>query len=253
MTDSAFAVDDPAVFSGLVAPVVDRIAISVHPAVDKDAIDALRGDLKFRPAAMTLFAGAIAGGTVSAHEYSELNRYEHFGPGGPFLEGLAARGAITIADDGSFTGTPDGVSVAKSLVTLQSAAAAQLFAPRAASWASLRSMMDRCCDAAATDPLSPLGAYARRSWMPNDASDAAHIWNDCVVLRMHRSDAHARAWVEQGLTAQQAKQLPVGAHRDAIEARTNELAAVPWVDLSAHERTVLLAGLAALPGVGSPI
>jgi hypothetical protein len=37
MTDIAFAVDDPAAFSGLVAPVVDRIAISVHPAVDKEA------------------------------------------------------------------------------------------------------------------------------------------------------------------------------------------------------------------------
>jgi hypothetical protein len=253
MTDSAFAVDDPAAFSGLVAPVVDRIAISVHPAVDKDAVEALRGELKFRPAAMTLFAGAIAGGTVRAHEYSELNRYEHFGPGGPFLEGLASRGAITIAADGSFTGTSDGIAVAKALVTLQSAAATQLFSPRTASWASLRSVLDRCCTAAATDPLSPLGAYARRAWMPDDASDAAHIWNNCVVLRMHRSDAHAHAWMEQGLTAPEVKKLPAGAQRDAIEARTNVLAAVPWIGLSAHERTVLLAGLAALPGTGAPI
>jgi hypothetical protein len=202
---------------------------------------------------MNLFAGAIAGGTVSAHEYTELNRYEHFGPGGPFLEGMASRGAITIADDGSFTGTPDGVAVAKALVTLQSAAATQLFSPRTSSWASLRSMLDHCCDAAATDARSPLGAYARRAWMPNDASDAAHIWNNCVVLRMHRSDAHANAWMEHGLTAQEAKQLPAGAQRDAIEARTNVMAAVPWVGLTAHDRTVLLAGLAALPGVGSPI
>lgn len=247
------ALDDAAAFSAFVAPVIDRTAISVHSVVDKDALKALRGDNKFSPMALVMMAGHIAAGPIAAHEFSELSRYQHFGPNDALLAGMAERGAITIAADGSFAGTPAAIEMSQAIVRLQVSAVDTLFAPLRASLATIRPLMDSASAAAAADPMSLLATYASRSWLPDNASDAAHIWANSVLLRLHRSDAHAKGWSEAGHTTTTIRQLPKGPERDAIEARTNELAAAPWLPLSPDERLTLLAGLAALPGTGSPI
>ncbi len=244
---------DASSFSALIAPLIDRTAISVHNAISKDALTALRGDHRFHPGALALIAGSLAAGPISGEEYSELTRYQHFGPSDTFLAGLADRGAIVLDDTGGFTATPAGLDVCKALVALQGETNEQLFRPRQASLNGLRAILDQAVAAAATDPHSLLARFTRRSWMPDDASDAAHIWNNSVVLRMHRADAHANAWKAEGLDAQTMRQLPPGAQRIKIEEATNRNAAFPWAKLSNEQRLTLLAGLGALPGTGSPI
>ncbi len=247
------ALEDAAAFSEIVAPVIDRTAISVHPALDHAAVKALRGEHRFSPQALLMFAGSIVSGPISATEFAELNRYEHFGPATPFLQGMADRGAVTINSDGSFVGTDAGISVAKSLVLLQTSTIDRLYSPCQAILPNLRALMDRANSAAVEDVNSPLAKYSGRAWLPADASDGARIWNSAIVLRMHRSDAHAMAWKEKGRTATEMKASGPGPDREAIDVRTNELAAVPWSVLDTEERLTLLAGLAALPGTGSPI
>lgn len=247
------SLDDPAAYSSLVAPVIDRTAISVHNAVVKEQMTALRGENRFHPAALALFAGMLCAGPITKAEYSELMRYQHFGSSDEFLAGLADRGAITIAADGSFAATAEAIGVAKGVANLQAATVTKLFSPLAPSLPELRSLITRCRVAAMDDPISVLSRLSGRAWLPESASDAALIWDSSVVLRMHRSDAHAKAWAEAGWTASEMRTLEAGPQRVAIEARTNELAAAPWAPLSGHERLTLLAGLGALPGTGSPI
>lgn len=245
--------DDAAAFSSFVAPAIDRTAISVHNAIDKDRVSALRGENRFHPGALALFAGMLCAGPISKREYSELMRYQHFGSSDDFLTGLATRGAITIANDGSFAATPEAVDVAKQLIALQIETVTQLFSPKQATLPAIASLIGRARNAAMADPLSDLSRLSGRAWLSADATDAARIWDCSVVLRMHRSDAHAAAWKEAGHVASEMKGMTPGPDRGAIEARTNELAAAPWTVLSPEERLALLAGLAALPGTGAPI
>lgn len=245
--------ENAARFAALVAPLIDRAAISVHNAISKDAVTALRGDHAFHPGALALISCVVAAGPVTGHEYAELTRYQHFGPSDKLLTGLQERGAIVLESEGGFIATPAGAEVARALVTLQGQTNTELFAPVGHLLPELRRMLDVAAQAAAGDPDSVLGPFLGRGWMPEGASDAAHVWNNSVILRMHRSDAHATAWKEAGQTAQEMRVLPAGPERDAIEVRTNELASLPWLGLTADERLSLLAGLGALPGTGSPI
>ncbi len=242
-----------AFFASLIAPIIDRVAISIHPAVDKQAVDSLRGANRFHPAALSMLAGTLAAGPITAAEYSELSRYQHFGSSDVFLQGLADRGGVELLADGSFVATTEAAEVARRLVVLQCDAATTLFAPRSSSLSRLRAWLDQACVAASTDPNSTLAAYASRAWMPDDATDAAHIWNNAVILRLHRSDAHAVAWKQASHDANSIRTLAAGPDRDAIEDQTNTLAATAWCSLSKEERLHLLAGLGALPGNGSPI
>ncbi len=245
--------EDPAAYSSLIAPVIDRTAISVHNAVAKEQMTALRGDHRFHPGAVALFAGMLIAGPIAKAEFSELMRYQHFGSSDEFLAGLVVRGAVIMASDGSFSATPEALDVAKNVVNLQAETVTKLFGPLSAALPELRGLINRCRVAAMEDPISTLSRLSGRAWLPEGASDAARIWDGSVVLRMHRSDAHAKAWAEAGHSAASIRTLAPGAERAAIEARTNELAATPWAPLSSNERLTLLAGLGALPGTGSPI
>jgi hypothetical protein len=244
--------DSAASFSSLIAPAVDRTAISVHGVVDKHRMQALRGDHRFSPGAIALFAGPLASGGMSQVEYGDLTRYQHFGSSGDFIAGMAERGAVELAD-GEIRTTPAAVEMARALVELQAESVTALFAPRLALLPEICALITRSRAAAIADPVSPLARLMGRSWLPEGASDAARIWDASVVLRMHRADAHARAWTEAGLSAREMRALGPSDQRSAIEVRTNQLAASPWQDLSPDERITLLAGLAALPGSGSPV
>jgi len=83
---------------------------------------------------------------------------------------------------------------------------------------------------------------------PVGSAPGTRLLNRLGTLRYHRSDAHARAWSEAGLTAAGIAAMPPGPDRRSIEDRTDELAAPPYLALSPDERLVLLADLAALPG-----
>lgn len=247
------SIDDAASYSALIAPIIDRIAISVHNEITRDELTALRGANRFHPAALALFAGAMAAGPISREEFSELTRYQHFGSTDSFVDGLSERGAITVDEDGSLVPTSAGAEVAQALVCAQVAAVTKLFSPLGSSLPELRTLINVARASAVADPLSMLARYSSRAWLPDDASDAARIWDASVVLRMHRSDAHAAAWKEAGRTVTEMRAMGPGEARDAIEMRTNTLAAAPWQPLDPEQRLRLLAGLGALPGTGAPI
>jgi hypothetical protein len=195
----------------------------------------------------------LLGGTISQHEFNELMRYQHFGSSDAFLAGLADRGAITMGADGSITATDAGAAVAEQLVRIQAATIAAVWAPKSITLPELAQLILKARSAAVADPMSTLSQLTSRAWLPPEPNDAALIWDAAVVLRMHRSDAHALAWAERGHSAQAMKAMAPSEERTAIEQRTNELAATPWEPLSPDERLQLLAGLGALPGLGSPI
>ena len=140
--------DDSSSFSALIAPVIDRIAISVHNAIEPGALGALRGEHRFHPGALSLFAGMLCAGAIAHDEFAELTRYQHFGPPEPFLAGLTDRGAITFDVDRNFVATTAGLQVARQVVVLQVDAVTKLFAPRQASLAELRELITRSRDAA---------------------------------------------------------------------------------------------------------
>ena len=83
---------------------------------------------------------------------------------------------------------------------------------------------------------------------PPHASAGLLLHSRLSVLRYHRQDAHAAAWQAAGHSYTSIRQLPAGAEREAIEAETNRRDAAPYASLTADERLVFLAGLAALPG-----
>ena len=135
--------ESAAAFSSYIAPAIDRVAISVHSAVDKERVAALRGDNKFHPGAMALFAGPLATGGMSAYEFRELTRYEHFGPGQPLVDGLVSRGALSIGADGQVETRAEAIAVCRALVVLQCEAVTKLFSPRADLVAPTRALIDR--------------------------------------------------------------------------------------------------------------
>lgn len=247
------SLDDAASFSALIAPIIDRVAISVHNEITRDELTALRGAHRFHPAAFALFAGTMAAGPISREEFSELTRYQHFGSTDSFVDGLSERGAITVDQAGSLVPTAAGTEVAQALVRVQVAAVTKLFSPINPLLHELRALITMARASAVADPLSMLARYSDRAWLPDDASDAAHIWDASVVLRMHRSDAHAAAWKEAGRTVTEMRAMGPGEVGNAIEMRTNALAAAPWKPLDAEQRLRLMAGLGALPGTGAPI
>jgi hypothetical protein len=246
------SLDNPASLAALMAPVVDRLVISVSHAVDSEAMNALKGGHRFHPKALSLIAANLASGHMREQDLGTLSRYQHFGSHQPFLDGLQERGAIVLDADGSITPTQAGLEMAQNIARLQSTAVTALWQPRVNGVDRVAPLVAQCAAAAVADD-SPLAQYAKQAWLPNDATTATKVWNDLTVLRMHRADAHAKAWAEAGLTALQMKDLEPGEQRDQIELRTNELAAPAWSPLSPSDGVVVLGELAALPGVGFPL
>ncbi len=242
----------PASIAALMAPVVDRLVISASHAVDADALSALKGDNRFHPKALSLIAANLASGQMREQDLATLSRYQHFGSHTPFLDGLQERGAITMDSAGAITPTSAGLEMAQNIARMQGSTISELWQPRAKGVETVAPLVAQCAAAAVADD-SPLAQYAKQAWMPDDASTAAKLWNDLTVLRLHRADAHAKAWTEAGLTATQMKDLEPGEQRDQIELRTNELAAPAWSPLAPSDGVTVLAELAALPGVGFPL
>jgi hypothetical protein len=93
------------------------------------------------------------------------------------------------------------------------------------------------------------GAFAAMapSYEPAGACPGVLLLDRLGTLRYHRADAHAAAWTAAGLTAAGVAEMAPGPERDAIEAETKRGAAPLFATLSASERLVSLADLAALP------
>jgi hypothetical protein len=82
---------------------------------------------------------------------------------------------------------------------------------------------------------------------PKNASPALKLVETLTPLRFHRFDSQAAAWRAEGLAVGQSEQLEPGEQRERIEADTHRRAAAPYAVLDEAERFTLLSGLGALP------
>jgi hypothetical protein len=248
------ALDDPAGFAALIAPVLDRAAIGVHLARPRDAI----GEIRVRHGIERLgflleFRNPVlAGVSIPLAGLHAVVRYPPPGFVDDELDALVGGGLVTIDGD-ALVPTERARAIVGDLVSVTDHVVAELWAWRESSFARLQRLVEAAIDSARGTGGA---AFAVQTSAPVELpgrSEAFGLWNHLWPLRYHRADAHAAAWHDAGLTASEMVTLAPGEQRDRIEADTNRRAAAPWTGLSPDDRLELLAGLGALPGAGVPV
>ena len=170
-----------------------------------------------------------------------------YGPDGFVERALAdARGTGLIAPD-AIRLTELGVAAVERVQTVSTAIVMEMWPDvRASDIESIAALTTKALNAAAANS----GEAFRVMWplySPEGTPTAARLAESLTALRFHRFDAHVAAWRAAGLTAAEIQVLEPGDTRDAIEADTNERAAVPYTALNGEERQTLIDGLAGLP------
>jgi hypothetical protein len=190
---------------------------------------------------------AAPDGIVTAAELAEVMRYQDPADVESLIRRAEDRGAVTRDDDGRIRATPTGHAFLDDVYAAQADALGLLWANAADAVARLAAITGDLVVAASLDPLLLVGAFTAMTPNYEPAGTPAEVLllNRLSALRYHRSDAHAIAWRSAGLSATEmvAIQETGGARRDAIEARTNEIAAAPFRTLAADRRSDFLADL----------
>jgi hypothetical protein len=236
-------------YAPLIAPVLERLTFAVvSMSVSRAASMPTPGGAS--AAAMRLFAQlrtALAARPVTAAGIAAVYRYRDPDEVRRDIDGLRAAGLIDVAGNGAIEATETGHAVLAGMYRAGAEVTGQLWSQHDNALAGLNDLAGRVVQAG----LATGGdAYMTMAppYEPADATVGVLLHHRLSVLRYHRADAHAAAWQAAGLTSEAMMQLPAGSMRAAIEAETNRRAGVPYATLSAGERVVLLAGLAALPG-----
>ncbi|HEX3813764.1 MAG TPA: hypothetical protein VHX59_13085 [Mycobacteriales bacterium] len=227
-------------FAAAVAPEIDRVTIAVHPIARPAAVELFHAaGLERGGLLVPLLTPLLAGPALAA----ELHSIARYAPFGEFAAGLdqQVRQGLLIRSGDVVAASPTGRELLVGLRKVQGAAVGELFADHADVVEDLRPLADRAL-AAAT------GGVAFALMKPPDTADsAAHGLHDRITaLRYHRADAHVTAWEAAGLSADAVQQLDGGPVAEQLEAETNRLAALPYVDFSDAERAAFLAGLTRL-------
>jgi hypothetical protein len=194
---------------------------------------------------------AAPGGFVTAAGLAEVSRY-----GDPVeieasVQRAIDRGAIDRDRDGAIRATSAGHAFLDDLYAIQAEALRPL-------WAGASEVVDRLAAVAgdlvavaSRDPVLAVGAFTAMTpnYEPGGTPPPVILLNRLSALRYHRSDAHALAWRSAGLTAPQmvAIQASDGPRRDAIEERTNEIAAPPFRFIDTDRRHAFLDDLRSVP------
>lgn len=124
--------------------------------------------------------------------------------------------------------------------------ATELWSEQAASIPALADLAERACRAAEETGGGAFRVVTPR-YEPAGVSTAMLLAERLSSLRMHRFDAHVRAWRGAGLDVASVQSLPEGPERFELEAETNRLAGAPYAVLTPAERLQFVAGLGALP------
>jgi hypothetical protein len=197
---------------------------------------------------------AALDGAVTAAAIAEVMRYHDAADVESSIRRAEDRGAVIRDDAGQMRATPAGHAYFDDLYAAQADALASLWAEADESLARLTAITGELVVAASLDPLLPVGAFTAMTpnFEPVGTPDTVLLLNRLSALRYHRSDAHAIAWRSAGLSATEmvAIQGSGGSRRDAIEARTNEIAAAPFRILAEDRRRILLADLRSMPVLG---
>ena len=193
-------------------------------------------------------------GIVTAAAIAEVMRYHDSADVESSIRRAEDRGAVIRDDAGQIRATPAGRAFFDDLYAAQADALGSLWAEADESLARLTAITGELVVAASLDPLLAVGAFTAMTpnYEPIGTPATVLLLNRLSALRYHRSDAHAIAWRSVGLSATEmvAIQGLGGSRRDAIEARTNEIAAAPFRILAEDRRRILLADLRSMPVPG---
>jgi hypothetical protein len=194
---------------------------------------------------------AAPGGTVTAAAFAEVMRYHDAADIESSIRRAEDRGAVTRYDDGRIRATPTGHAFLDDVYAAQADALGSLWAGASKTVGRLAAITGDLVVAASSHPLQSVGAFTAMTpnYEPVGTPAAVLLLNRLSALRYYRSDAHAMAWRSAGLSATEmvATQEAGGARRDAIEARTNEIAAAPFRIVAEDRRSTLLTDLRSVP------
>ena len=194
---------------------------------------------------------AAPDGVVTAAAFAEVMRYHHAADVESLIRRAEDRGAVIRDGDGQIRATPTGHGFFDDLYAAQADTLGPLWADADESLARLTATTGEIVAAASLHPLLPVGAFTAMTpnYEPAGMPATVLLLNRLSALRYHRSDAHAIAWRSAGLSAAEmvAIQESGGSRRDAIEARTNEIAAAPFRILAEDRRATFLADLRSMP------
>ena len=194
---------------------------------------------------------AAPDGSVTAAAFAEVMRYHDPADIESSIRRAEERGAVIRDDDGQIRATPTAHDFLDDLYAAQADTLGSLWPAAYRPLARLTAITGEIVDAASRHPLLPVGAFTAMTpnYEPVGTPATVLLLNRLSALRYHRSDAHAIAWRSAGLSATEmvAIQESGGSHRDAIEARTNEIAAAPFRILAEDRRASFLADLRSMP------
>lgn len=197
---------------------------------------------------------AAPDGVVTATAFAEVMRYYDAGKVESTIRRAEDRGAVTRDDDGRIRATPAGHAFLDDVYAAQADALGSLWGGASKAVKRLAAVTGDIVVAASQRPLLRVGAFTAMTpnYEPVETPAAVLLLNRLSALRYHRSDAHAIAWRSAGMSATEmvAIQESGGPRRDAIEARTNEIAAAPFQILAEDRRSTFLADLRSMPVPG---
>jgi hypothetical protein len=162
------------------------------------------------------------------------------------LRSMSEAGLIDLGPD-SLTLSPRGRDAMADLNAVSEAVVADLWRRQNADTPRLTDLADRALRAALAAPGPALSVVAPPYDSPT-STPATRLAERLTGLRFHRADSHAAAWMAAGLSVHDVQQLTPGPQKDAIEADTNQRAALAYAPLAPGERREFVAGLTALPG-----
>lgn len=250
------AINDPAAYAALVRPAIDRVHAGVHAASRERGRD-IANRYGLRAGTLVDLRFALLARPLTPAGFASVKRYASAEQREEEVEAQVEQGALAEDAEGALHVTARGEKFLRALFAIHAdvteelweSAAARISPPTAArpTVSRLAELAGRLLTAGA-ETGGPAFAQMSPPFEPADAPAGLLLFNRLAALRYHRADAHAAAWQEAGLTAEEIVEMLTGPARDAIEADTNRRDAAPYTALTPDERVELLAGLAALPG-----
>jgi len=229
---------------------IDRLFRAAMAAAGRAGGPGLRARHAAAHGVLIEFRTALArpDGFVSAACIAETTRYRESVSVEAELTDAVERGAIIRDADGTIRATVAGHAFLDDVYATQAVALESRWSGEVCARVSAVAL--DLVAAAATTPVMRDGSFAAMTptWEPPGTPDTVLLLNRLSALRYHRSDAHATAWREAGLTATQmiALQDAGGPKRDAIETRTNEIASPPFAILDDRAGELFLSDIRSL-------
>jgi hypothetical protein len=236
----------PAGVAAAVAPIIDRLRLSIANRMPLEAGDLLErhGLDPVSGQTIGLLRNLLPDRSTDRDHVRAAFLYWPDGQVDATLDRLV--GAGLVEDQAEVLGlTEAGRDLVRSLRTRMETYLAPLWSGEAELVGRIGELTGRAVVAAADSGGLAYGLVSP-VFEPAGTGAAMLLAERLTPLRFHRVDAHAAAWRAAGLSSAEVQVLGPGSVRDAIEADTNTRAAPPYAALSEAERFELVAGLGRL-------